>query len=145
MPRQDQIERAGRERPDDDGEVTQQDSEWRAYIDQRVGPRAPAAVGVRIDPDERDRKLAELDGRLLVAQERSTLEIVELRRTGERISRDGDVVITEYDVRPLETREELAQPTLTARMGHQIAGHADEIGPASRDPVDRLSACPIAP
>jgi hypothetical protein len=46
-------------------------------------------------------------------------------------------VVPEHDVRMRKLGEQREQLLLGPRAGEQVAGHADEIGPPLRNPVDR--------
>ena len=77
-----------------------------------------------------------LDGHRRVQEQRRG-QPVQLGGTGERVARDGDVVVAEHGVR-VETCERLVELPPPAWVGQEVACGDGEVGPAFAYPGRRL-------
>lgn len=145
MPSEDQVERCIWNAMDDSGEVAEEKTERRPWICELVRSGGFRAIGLRVDAYDRDGRPSENESHGIVSQQHRTLQIAELCRSRERITRDGNVVVAEHDEGAVETREERSQATFSSRMRDEIARDADDVRPAPGDPLRCALARPVAP
>jgi hypothetical protein len=83
------------------GKVTEEKAE-SSGLDELVRTCALRAICPRVDTNDGDPLLPNQNCRYLVHEQPGPLEIMELRRTRERIARDRDVVVAEHNERIVE-------------------------------------------
>ena len=110
---------------------------------QRRG-RAPRAVRAGVDSHELNTRPRSSNVDRLVAQH-GTARAREPAARGERVSATPTSWLPSTTDGGAEAPQQLAERRLAARVRKQVAGHADEVGPPLRDPLDRTLARPRAP
>jgi hypothetical protein len=92
----------------------------------------------RMTPGDPDRLPAQFQHRPFVVQEARRLELAQVRLSRKRVAGDGQVVVAEdREDRLRKVADELPQPRLSARVGQQVTGDRDEVGPPLPRPLNR--------